>query len=226
MVDYASTEEVYWQIPGDEFDFRLLPSRAFDSAQEREQTQAIFNDYSKTHVVDPALNARFAELADQRVARSPFRYYVSLPALRIADMWLRPRAEMLPLDTRWWEYANDTESCVLATLWGVLNLLFLFAAVMGVVRGPRPQYLALMLLVRALALGISGNAGKSRASLYAGMFSQWCWCWVRRGCRESSGLRIDATRASLGRGALYMPYSGTRLRFEGAWLQPCRNLPG
>lgn len=160
VVDYVSTEEVYWQIPGDEFDFRLLPSRAFDSAQEREQTQAIFNDYSKTHVVDPALNARFAELADQRVARSPFRYYVSLPALRIADMWLRPRAEMLPLDTRWWEYANDTESCVLATLWGVLNLLFLFAAVMGVVRGPRPQYLALMLLfvlLRSAFLGTLEN---------------------------------------------------------------------
>ncbi len=160
MVDYVSTEEVYWQIPGDEFDFRLLPSRAFDSAQEREQTQAIFNDYSKTHVVDPALNARFAELADQRVARSPFRYYVWLPTLRIADMWLRPRTEMLPLDTRWWEYANDTESCVLATLWGVLNLLFLFAAVMGATRGPRPQYLALMLLfvlLRSAFLGTLEN---------------------------------------------------------------------
>ncbi len=32
MVDYVSTEEVYWQIPGDEFDFSVLPSRAFDSA--------------------------------------------------------------------------------------------------------------------------------------------------------------------------------------------------
>ncbi len=159
-VDYASTEEVYWQIPGDEFDFHLLPSRAFDSAQEREKTQAIFSDYSKTHVVDPALNARFAELANQRIARSPFRYYVWLPTLRTADMWLRPRTEMLPLDTRWWEYANDTESSVLATLWGVLNLLFLFAAVMGVVRGPRPQYLALMLLfvlLRSAFLGTLEN---------------------------------------------------------------------
>ena len=160
MVDYVSTEEVYWQIPGDEFDFSLLPSRAFDSAQEREKTQAIFNDYAKTHVVDPELNARFAELANERIKHAPFRYYVWLPALRIADMWLRPRTEMLPLNTRWWEYANDTESCVLATLWGVLNLLFLFAAVMGVVRGPRPHYLALMLLfvlLRSAFLGTLEN---------------------------------------------------------------------
>jgi 4-amino-4-deoxy-L-arabinose transferase-like glycosyltransferase len=160
MVDYASTEEVYWQIPGDEFDFSLLPSRAFDSAQEREKTQAIFNDYAKTHVVGPDLNSRFAELANERIQRAPFRYYIWLPAIRIADMWLRPRTEMLPLNTRWWEYADDTEGCVLATLWGVLNLLFLFAAVMGLLRGPRPQYLALMMLfvlLRSAFLGTLEN---------------------------------------------------------------------
>jgi hypothetical protein len=137
-----------------------LPSRAFDSAQQRETTQAIFNDYAKTQVVDPELNARFAELANERVKGAPFRYYIWLPALRIADMWLRPRTEMLPLNTRWWEYANDTEGSVLATLWGVLNLLFLFAAVMGMVRGPRPRYLALMLLfvlLRSAFLGTMEN---------------------------------------------------------------------
>jgi len=160
VVDYVSTEEVYWQIPGDQFDFRLLPSRAFDSAQEREKTQAIFNDYAKTQVVDPELNARFAELANERIRRAPLRYYVWLPALRIADMWLRPRTEMLPLNTRWWEYSDDTEGCVLATLWGALNLLFLFAALMGLVRGPRPRYLALMLLfvlLRSAFLGTLEN---------------------------------------------------------------------
>jgi hypothetical protein len=75
-------------------------------------------------------------------------------------MWLRPRTEMLPLNTRWWEYREDTEGSVLATLWGVLNLLFLFAAVMGVVRGPRPRYLALMLLfvlLRSAFLGTLEN---------------------------------------------------------------------
>jgi 4-amino-4-deoxy-L-arabinose transferase-like glycosyltransferase len=160
MADYASTEEVYWQIPGDEFDFSVLPSRAFDSAQEREKTQAIFTDYAKTHVVDPDLNARFAELASERIKRAPFRYYVWLPVVRVADMWLRPRTEMLPLNTRWWEYGDDTEGCILATLWGMLNWLFLFAAVMGVVRGPRPRYLALMLLfvlLRSAFLGTLEN---------------------------------------------------------------------
>ena len=42
----------------------------------------------------------------------------------------------------------------------MLNLLFLFAAVMGLVRGPRPQYLALMLLfvlLRSAFLGTLEN---------------------------------------------------------------------
>ena len=76
VIDYVSTEEVYWQVPGDDVDLRNLPSRAFDDGRQREQTQAIFNDYQKTQVVGPELNARFAELANERIGRHPLRYYV------------------------------------------------------------------------------------------------------------------------------------------------------
>jgi Dolichyl-phosphate-mannose-protein mannosyltransferase len=160
IVDYVSTEEVYWQVPGSDVDFSLLPSRAFDSEEERQQTQAIFDDYAKSHFVGPELNDRFDQLAEARIHRNPLRYYAWLPVLRSADMWLRPRTEMLPLDSRWWEYADDTQDCVLATLWGALNLLFLLAAVMGVVRGPRPLYVGMMLLfvlLRSAFLGTMEN---------------------------------------------------------------------
>jgi hypothetical protein len=160
IVDYVSTEEVYWQVPGSDVDLNNLPARAIDNEREQQQTQAIFDDYSKSHVVGPELNARFDQLARSRIQRDPIRYYVWLPLLRIGDMWLRPRTEMLPLDSRWWEYADDTQDCILATLWGVLNLLFLFAAVMGLVRGPRPMYLGMMLLfvvLRSAFLGTMEN---------------------------------------------------------------------
>ncbi|HTV65104.1 MAG TPA: hypothetical protein VMD98_05830, partial [Bryocella sp.] len=88
----------------------------------------------------------FLQLANQRIREQPVRYYLWLPALRVADMWLRPRTEMLPLNSRWWEFANDTESSVIAMLWGGLNLLFIGAAVMGAIRGPRPRFMGLMLL--------------------------------------------------------------------------------
>jgi len=160
IVDYVSTEEVYWQVPGSDVDLNNLPARAIDNEQEQQQTQAIFADYSKSHVVGPELNARFDQLARSRIRRDPIRYYVWLPLLRIADMWVRPRTEMLPLDSRWWECLDNTEDCILATLWGVLNLLFLLAAVMGLIRGPRPLYLGMMLLfvvLRSAFLGTMEN---------------------------------------------------------------------
>ena len=96
-------------------------------------------------------------MAHQRIVRHPLRYYVRLPILRIADMWLRPRTEILPLNSRWWEYADDPHDAVIATLWGVLNLLLVVAAVMGVLRGPRPRYLGLMLLFVVLRSAFLGT---------------------------------------------------------------------
>jgi 4-amino-4-deoxy-L-arabinose transferase-like glycosyltransferase len=157
VVDYVSTEEVYWQVPGDDIDLRLLPSRAFDSEQQRQQTQAIFDDYQKVHFVGPELNARFDALANERIRGHRLRYYVWLPVLRIGDMWLRPRTEMLPLATRWWEFRDDPHDSIIAIAWGALNLLLVLAAVMGAVRGPRPQYLALMLLLVALRSALLGT---------------------------------------------------------------------
>jgi 4-amino-4-deoxy-L-arabinose transferase-like glycosyltransferase len=157
MAEYASTEEIYWQIPGDQVDFTKLPSRAFDNADEYRRTKAIFDDYANTDFVGPELNQRFMALANERIRRHPARYYVWLPLVRIADMWLRPRTEMLPLNTRFWEYADDTQDCVLATLWGVLNLLFLIPAAMAVWRGPRPRYLALLVLFVVLRSAFLGT---------------------------------------------------------------------
>jgi 4-amino-4-deoxy-L-arabinose transferase-like glycosyltransferase len=160
IADFVSTDEIYWNIPGDAIDWHLLPSRAFDSAEQREKTEAIFRDYDKIGFVNPDLNARFGQVANERIQRHLLRYYVGLPMFRIADMWLRPRTEMLPLTSRWWEYRADPQDFMVAALWGMLNLLFVLAAVMGVVRGPRPRYLALMLLfvlLRSAFLGTLEN---------------------------------------------------------------------
>jgi hypothetical protein len=160
IVDYVSTEDVYWQVPGDKVDLSLLPARACDSEAECVETKSIFDDYANSYFVGPELNQRFEQLANQRIKGHRFRYYVWLPVLRSADMWLRPRTEMLPLSTRWWEFSDDPHDSVIAMLWGALNLMFVVAAVMGVVQGPRPRYLALMLLfvlLRSAFLGTLEN---------------------------------------------------------------------
>jgi len=159
-IDYVSTEEVYWEIPGDKVQIDALPARAIDNQQQRDETQAILDDYNKILVVNPSLNARLHRLASERIQSNPLRYYVLLPAARSIDMWVRPRTEMLPLDTHWWAYEDDTQDSVVGTAWGVLNLLFLSAAVMGLIRGPRPRYLGFMLLfvlLRSAFLGTLAN---------------------------------------------------------------------
>ena len=149
IADYASVEEVYWSVPGGEIDPQKLPSRAFDSEEHRAETQQLLADYNDQQHVSPELDARFASLAAQRVRHSPLRYYLWLPLVRIADMWLRPRTELLPSDSRWWEFNDEPKWSALAVGVGVINLLYLGLAVAGVVKG-RFVHLGLLLTFVAL----------------------------------------------------------------------------
>jgi len=77
-----------------------------------------------------------------------------LPLGRTLDVWLRPRTEMLPLDTHWWDFESDINDSSWATGLGVLNLLLVLAAIGGAVRG-RVQCLGLLVvypIVRTLLL--------------------------------------------------------------------------
>jgi len=160
IVDYVSVEEIYWQVPGSELNAEQLPNRAFDSEQQRRQTEELLADYNSVLHVTPDLDSRFATLAAERIHDAPLRYYLQLPLLRIADMWLRPRTETLPSDTRWWEFNDDPKWSALAVTLGVVNLLYVGAAVVSLLRG-RSSFpfglLLLFVLLRSLFLGTLEN---------------------------------------------------------------------
>ena len=160
IVDYASVEEIYWAVPGNTMDAEKLPSCAFDSPQQQEQTLQLLEDYNQVQHVTPELDARFATLAAERVHHSLLRYYVELPLLRIADMWLRPRTETLPSDTRWWEFDDDPEWLTLSVGLGIINLAYVSAAFAGLVRGRFAPHLGLLLsfvILRSAFLGTLEN---------------------------------------------------------------------
>jgi 4-amino-4-deoxy-L-arabinose transferase-like glycosyltransferase len=160
IVEYASVEEIYWNVPGDAIDFARLPPRAFDSEQQRQETAQLFADYNQDHDISPELDARFAALAAARIHASPLRYYIWLPTLRIADMWLRPRTELLPSDPRWWEFNDDGVWLAVSIVFGLLNLAYVAAALAGFVRGRECFGLGLLflfLLLRSLFLGTLEN---------------------------------------------------------------------
>jgi hypothetical protein len=160
MADYVSVEEIYWSVPGDPIDAKNLPSRAFDSSLQHEQTLHLLADYNSLLHVTPALDARFQALAEERIRAAPLRYYLGLPLLRIADLWLRPRTELLPCDTRWWEFNDDPKWSVLAVGLGALGLLYVATAFTGLVRTRLTGPVALLLtfvVLRSVFLGSLEN---------------------------------------------------------------------
>jgi 4-amino-4-deoxy-L-arabinose transferase-like glycosyltransferase len=131
MVDYVSVSEIYWQLGEEPIDISNAPSRAFDSNQERKAVENLFQQYNVHHDWTEELDGALGKIAALRVARNRLRYYVWLPALRIADMWLRPRTEMIGISDRWWQVQDDPEDSAAAIALGVLNLLYVTAAALG-----------------------------------------------------------------------------------------------
>jgi len=72
-------------------------------------------------------------------------------------MWLRPRTETLPSDTRWWEFNDDRIWSALAVTLGVVNLLYLGAGVFGLVRVRWTVPLGLLLTFVLLRSGFLGS---------------------------------------------------------------------
>ncbi len=135
IVDYISVEDIYWRVPGEEVDADKLPSRAFDSDLQRAWTHGLFKLYNQSQKMTPELDAQFRSLAEQRIAADRLRYYVWLPLLRVVDMWLRPRTEALPLNSRWWEFREDPKDSAIGGALGAANLVLIVLAVLGALRG-------------------------------------------------------------------------------------------
>ncbi len=160
MAEYVSVEEIYWNVPGENIDASKLPARALDGP-ERNETLAAIADYNQTQELTPASDARFAALAVERIRAHPIRYYIVLPVLRVADMWLRPRTELFSADPRWWEFNDERRESALAVGFGMLNLIYVAAAMLAITRrGPGLRYLGLMgsfFLLRSVFLGTIEN---------------------------------------------------------------------
>ncbi|HVP43524.1 MAG TPA: glycosyltransferase family 39 protein [Terriglobales bacterium] len=145
IVDYISVEDIFWHVPGEELDASKLPARAIDSEPQRLQTLRLFETYNQSLKMPPELDTQFRALAEQRIAANRLRYYLWLPLLRVADMWLRPRTEALPLNSRWWEFRDDPRGSAIGTALGAANLALIVLAIVGAVRG-QVRFAGIMLL--------------------------------------------------------------------------------
>jgi 4-amino-4-deoxy-L-arabinose transferase-like glycosyltransferase len=151
--DFTVTSEIYWNGNSDRIDLGNLPARAIDNAAQFQQTQRLLGDYNATTTLTPEIDARFERLAQERIQAHPFRYYVTLPLLRLANMWLRPRVETLNGHLRWWQYAQHPAETRMAIFYGTLNLAYLVAAFLGMLRWPRlAGSMVALIMLRSLLL--------------------------------------------------------------------------
>jgi hypothetical protein len=131
-LDFVSTYDIYWNVPGRPARPEQAAQPAFDSPAQYAETAALAADYN-THGQDltPDIDARFAKLAQERIAAHPLRYYLWLPLGRVADMWLRPRVENLNIDLDWWVYEHHHQETRFSWAYAALNALYLLLAAVG-----------------------------------------------------------------------------------------------
>jgi hypothetical protein len=157
MADYVSVQEIYWPVPGQELDMNRLPSRAFDSERQRALTTQLFAAYNQDHEMTAEIDAGFAALAAERIHAAPLRYYLWLPAVRIVDMWLRPRTELLPSDPRWWEFNDDGRWLTVSFVFGLIGLLYAGMAAAGLPRAHKFFGMGLFVLFLGLRSAFLGT---------------------------------------------------------------------
>jgi 4-amino-4-deoxy-L-arabinose transferase-like glycosyltransferase len=124
-IDFASTEEVYWNYDNAPVETRDLPTRAFDTDDQYARTDALLDLYNQNFNSTPQVDARFEELAEERIHADPLRYYVALPAARLLNMVFRPRVDMLPISLEWWKGSEHPGQTAFAAAYAVLNLAYL-----------------------------------------------------------------------------------------------------
>jgi 4-amino-4-deoxy-L-arabinose transferase-like glycosyltransferase len=165
-VEYSTTDSVIWNVGSENIDIDDLPARAFDSAEQREQTKQMLDEYNRWNGISPELDERFAALAAERIRTHPLRYYVVVPMLRVADMALRPRTEAFYLDISWWLWREHPGQTIFSLLLALINLGYVGLAAWGFLRGrvPLAWMLGGYLALRCLLLGTM-EGGEPRYTL-------------------------------------------------------------
>ena len=147
-IDFASTEEVYWNYDGNRIEFADLPTRAFKlgspsaSADLRDQTAALLEDYNVTTRLSAPIDARFNALGEQRIHAHPVLYYAGLPIARLLNMILRPRTELMDAPLEWWEWSDHPAQTAFAAVYAALNLGYIALGLAGIIAWRRRAWLS------------------------------------------------------------------------------------
>jgi hypothetical protein len=165
-LDFVSTYQVYWNLPGSSLDIHQLPARAFDSPAQYAETARLFAAYEANgEELSAEIDDGFARIARQRITAHPLRYYVWLPLGRVADMLFRPRVENLPIDLDWWVYSHHWAETRFSWFYTALNALYFLLGLAGLCTRPRLWPWIVLYFVLRCALLATIEAPEARYTL-------------------------------------------------------------
>jgi hypothetical protein len=174
-LDFVSTFDIYWAVPGAPLDLTKLPSRAFDSPAQYAETVELASDYNdrdQARDIVPDVDERFGQLAEERIHAHPARYYLWLPMGRLADMWLRPRVESIYDDLDWWAYSHHPQKTCISWAYAGLNAFYFLLAAAGLWLRPRlwPWMVAYMVLRSGLLMTIEAPEARYTLECFPMLF--------------------------------------------------------
>ena len=115
VAEYTSTADTYWNVNGSPLDIirccRLACLR-FSAGKSRDRKAVRGIQQDRNHVAGPGCAIQSTRPA-AHLSRHPIRFYVVMPLVRLADMWLRPRTAQLWIELRWWQYEHHPAETLL-----------------------------------------------------------------------------------------------------------------
>ena len=165
-LDFVSTYEIYWNVPGEHAGCERAACRAPSILRRSTRKPPRWPPITTLKQdLTPEIDARFGKLADERIAAHPLRSYLWLPLGRVADMWLRPRVENLPIDLDWWVYAHHNAETRFSWAYAGLNALYLLLGFAGLMLRPRFWLPMLAYFVLRSAMLMTVEAPEARYTL-------------------------------------------------------------
>lgn len=135
LVGMADVNEAFWNLDEQPISIANLPNSAFDSPAERARVASLLERYNRSAEMTPEVDQGFAEIAAQRIARHPLRYYVTAPLERAFTMWFTPRVETLAYSGDLWPPLKlldvDRADFLVSLSLAGINVLLVGLAVLG-----------------------------------------------------------------------------------------------
>lgn len=129
---------VPWKLNEESINIDEIPTRAFDSQEEKQRVAAILAQYNQDLSLTKDEDDAFGQITRERVARHQLRTYLWIPAARAVVIWFSPRIELLPISGNVFPlaqmYDQDPADQGFTILLFFLNIIYLGLGLWGAVR--------------------------------------------------------------------------------------------